>query len=186
VGRRRQPEIRDRLLDTCTEFVLAHGLPDRLRPLADAAGVSPRMLLYHFTSKDELLRAVLRHARSRQHRDFGELLAPRPGEPYLVTLRRAWPAMTSPRGRGYLDLFGRLREDTQQQLWPGFRLQATSDWLTPLGEGMGTLGRPELATVVLAAIRGLIMDLEATGDSARVDQAFADFVGVLETSTALH
>ena len=31
---------------------------------------------------------------------------------------------------------------------------------------MRSLGRPELATVVLAVIRGLLMDLDATGDTA--------------------
>ncbi len=30
---------------------------------------------------------------------------------------------------------------------------------------MRSLGRPELATVVLAVIRGLLMDLDATGDT---------------------
>jgi hypothetical protein len=41
---------------------------------------------------------------------------------------------------------------------------------------MRSLGRPELATVVLAVIRGLLMDLDATGDTARTDQAFGDFL----------
>jgi hypothetical protein len=82
-------------------------------------------------------------------------------------------------------MFGRLREDAEQRLWPGFRLEATTDWLTPLEEGMGSIGRPELATVVLAVIRGLIMDLEATADTHRVDQAFGDFIDALRTSVAI-
>jgi len=40
---------------------------------------------------------------------------------------------------------------------------------------MRSLGRPELATVVLAVIRGLLKDLDATGDTARTDRAFHDF-----------
>ena len=50
---------------------------------------------------------------------------------------------------------------------------------------MGSVGRPELATVVLAVIRGLIMDLEATADTPRVDQAFSDFIDALRTSLAI-
>ncbi len=38
--------------------------------------------------------------------------------------------------------------------------------------GKRSLGRPELATVVLAVIRGLLRDLDATGDTARTDRAF--------------
>jgi hypothetical protein len=45
---------------------------------------------------------------------------------------------------------------------------------------MRTLGRPELATVVLAVIRGLLQDLDATGDTARTDRAFQDFLGTIE------
>ena len=87
--------------------------------------------------------------------------------------------MTGPAGRPYLDLFGRLREDAEQQLWPGFQREATTDWLAPLAEGLASIGRPELATLVLAVIRGLIMDLEATADAARVDNAFAEFLSIL-------
>jgi hypothetical protein len=45
---------------------------------------------------------------------------------------------------------------------------------------MRSLGRPELATVVLAVIRGLLMDLDATGDAARTDRAFHDFLSTIE------
>jgi hypothetical protein len=44
---------------------------------------------------------------------------------------------------------------------------------------MRSLGQPRLATVVLAVIRGLLMDLDATGDTARTNQAFHDFLTTL-------
>ena len=179
MGRQKQPEIRERLLDACTDYALRHGLPDRLGPLATAAGASPRMLLYHFATKDGLLREVLRRARARQRQEFGDLLHPRPDEHYLVTLSQAWSGMTTPTSRLYLEMFGRLREDAEQQLWPGFRVEATTHWLAPLEQGLGTLGRPETATLVLAVIRGLILDLEATGDTHRIDQAFDHFIDAL-------
>jgi AcrR family transcriptional regulator len=178
VGRRRQPEIRDRLLTACTDHALANGLPDRLEPFAQAAGTSARMLIYHFGTRDALQRDVLLQARARQRQVFGELLRARADEPYLRTLRRAWATMTGPAGRPFLTMFGRLRENSEQ-LWPGFRLEATTDWLTPLEDGLATIGAPELATLVLAVIRGLIMDLEATGDTDRTDRAFGDFLAVL-------
>jgi hypothetical protein len=37
----------------------------------------------------------------------------------------------------------------------------------------------ELATVVLAVIRGLLTDLDATGDTARTDRAFHDFLATI-------
>ncbi|MFC5850626.1 hypothetical protein ACFPZI_01880 [Streptomyces chlorus] len=40
MGRRPQPDIKNRLLDACADYALAHGLPDRLEPLATATGTS--------------------------------------------------------------------------------------------------------------------------------------------------
>lgn len=179
MGRQRQPEIADRLLDECVDYALENGLPDRLDPFARATGASARMLLYHFGTRDALLRAVLRRARERQLDTFGDLLRLRPDEDYTVTLAHAWTKMTGPDGRPYLRMFGQLREDAEQQLWPGFRRIATTDWLEPLEVGLRSIGRPQSATLVLAVIRGLLMDLDATADAARADRAFQELLVTL-------
>ncbi len=179
MGRRPQPEIKQRLLTACTDHVLVHGLPDRLAPLAAAAGTSERMLLYHFGTRNGLLREVLREARHRQVHAFTDLLRPRPDEPYPDTLERAWRAMSGAEGQAYLRIFSPLHDAAGEPLWPGFRRIATTDWLGPLEAGMGSVGRPELATVVLAVIRGLLMDLDATGDADRTDLAFRAFLTTL-------
>jgi AcrR family transcriptional regulator len=179
VGRRPQPEIRERLLDACTDHALAHGLPDRLGPLADATGTSTRMLIYHFETRDKLLREILGRARQRQLDAWTGLLRLRPDEPYTTTLRRAWAGMSGPEGEPYLRIFSRLHDTAGEPLWPGFRRGATTDWLGTLEEGMASLGHPELTTVALAVIRGLLMDLDATGDTERTDEAFAAFVATL-------
>jgi AcrR family transcriptional regulator len=176
MGRQRQPQIRQRLLDACTDYSLQQGLPDRLEPLATAAGTSTRMLIYHFGTRDGLLREILGQARQRQLTAFTDLIRLRADEPYATTLTRAWTAISGPEGQPYLRMFSRLHDMAGEPLWPGFRRTATTDWLAPLEDGLRSLGRPELATVVLAVIRGLLMDLDATGDVARTGQAFNDFV----------
>ena len=180
MGRQRQPQIRERLLHACTDYALEHGLPDRLGPLAAATGTSSRMLIYHFGTRDGLLREILVQARRRQVEAFTDLIRLRPGEPYGATLARAWSAISGPQGAPYLRLFGRLHDSAGEPLWPGFRRTATTDWLEPLEDGMRSVGRPELATVVLAVIRGLLMDLDATGDAARTDRAFTDFLATID------
>ena len=184
MGRQRQPQIRQRLLDACTDYALEHGLPDRLGPLAAAAGTSSRMLIYHFETRDGLLREVLGQARQRQVEAFTDLIRLRPDEPYPVTLARAWSAISGPQGEPYLRMFSRLHDTAGEPLWPGFRRTATTDWLAPLEDGMRSLGRPELATVVLAVIRGLLMDLDATGDTTRTHRAFADFLTTIDGTRA--
>lgn len=53
---------RETLLPLLAAHVLAHGLADAsLRPLARAAGTSDRMLIYHFSSKDQLVADLLEH-----------------------------------------------------------------------------------------------------------------------------
>lgn len=170
------------MLDACTDYALEHGLPDRLGPLASAADTSSRMLIYHFETRDGLLRAILGQARRRQLDAFTNLLRVRPEESYTVTLSHAWSAMTGPQGQPYLRMFSRLNHTAGEPLWPGFRRVATTDWLAPLEQGMRSLGRPQMATVVLAVIRGLLMDLDATGDTARTDQAFHDFLTTIDSA----
>jgi AcrR family transcriptional regulator len=182
MGRQRQPQIKQQLLDACTDYALEHGLPDRLAPLATAAGTSSRMLIYHFETRDGLLREILRQARQRQVDAWTELLRLRPDELYTLTLSRAWSAISGPRGEPYLRIFSRLHDTAGEPLWPGFRRTATTDWLAPLEAGMRSLDKPELATVVLAVIRGLLMDLDATGDTTRTHQAFADFLTTIDNA----
>jgi AcrR family transcriptional regulator len=182
MGRHPQPQIRQRLLDACTDYALEHGLPDRLAPLATAADTSSRMLIYHFGTRDGLLREVLRQARRRQVETFTDLIRLRRDEPYTATLAHAWSAISGPQGEPYLRIFTPLHDAAGEPLWPGFRRTATTDWLAPLEEGMRSLGRPELATVVLAVIRGLLMDLAATGDTPRTDRAFHDFLSTIDNA----
>jgi AcrR family transcriptional regulator len=182
MGRRRQPQIRERLLAACTDYALEHGLPDRLEPLATAAGTTSRVLLYHFATRDRLLREILGQARQRQLQTFTDLIRLRLEEPYPTTLARAWSVISGPEGEPYLRMFNRLHDAAGEPLWPGFRRTATTDWLAPLEEGMRSLGRPELATVVLAVIRGLLKDLDATGDAARTNKAFHDFLTMIDTT----
>src|SRR3954451_22966078 len=182
MGRRREPQIKRRLLDACTDHALEHGLPDRLGPFGAAAGTSSRVLISHFETRDGLLREILRQARQRQVEAFTDLIRLRPDEAYPVTLARAWSAISGPQGEPYLRMFSRLHDTAGEPLWPGFRRTATTDWLAPLEGGMSSLGRPELATVVPAVIRGLLRDLDATGDTARTDRAFQDFLATIDSA----
>ena len=112
-------------------------------------------------------------------------MRPRPAEAYTTTLARAWSAISGSEGEPYLRIFNRLHDSAGEPLWPQFRQHATTDWLAPLEQGMSSLGRPELATVTLAVIRGLLKDLDATGDTARTGQAFHDFLTMISSAGAI-
>lgn len=180
--RRPQPEIRARLLDACADHLLAHGLPASLAALATSAGTSPRMLIYHFGTRERLLREALQQARTRQLAFFREALALR-DEPYTRTLERAWRTLTGPEGAPFLRLFGMVHGTPEgAALWPDFREAATTDWLGVLEEGLRPEhgeAAPALATATLAVVRGLLLDRDAMGDGGRTDAAFAAFLRLL-------
>jgi hypothetical protein len=66
----------------------------------------------------------------------------------------------------------------------GFLERFIGDWLPPFEQALGAAGFPperagSLATLSLAAMRGLQLDLLATGERARIDAAFREMLGLL-------
>lgn len=57
---------RQQIIERLADYLLAEGLSAAsLRPLAEAAGTSDRMLLYYFRDKEELMAATLAHGAAR-------------------------------------------------------------------------------------------------------------------------
>ena len=176
MGRRPQPERRAALLQACTDELLRHGLPGlTLAKLATAAGTSPRMLLYHFTTRDQLVLEALREARRRQRAAFEELLAPQPGVPYGAVLAEAWDQITAPELRPYVVLFAQLHDlAPDRSPWTGFRVRSITDWLPTIEAALRADGHRDaapLATAITALVRGLLQDLNTTGDHERTTSA---------------
>ncbi len=172
MGRRPQPERRAALLADCTDELLRHGLPGlTLAKMATAAGTSSRMLLYHFNTRDQLVLQALQEARRRQQQVFGELLRPQPGVPYATVLTEAWDRITAPDLRPYLRLFGQLQDlPSDRTPWTEFRARSITDWLPTIEAGLRADGRSDavaLSTAVIAAVRGLLQDLNTTADHQR-------------------
>jgi AcrR family transcriptional regulator len=84
---------RDSLLEKLTDHVLAHGLgQSSLRPLAKAAGLSDRMLLYYFKDKDEIISAVLMRVAQRLTVVLSDHVTPSP-LPLQALIDRLTPIM---------------------------------------------------------------------------------------------
>ncbi|MEU5782283.1 TetR/AcrR family transcriptional regulator [Micromonospora lupini] len=187
MGRRPQPEIRDRLLDGCVDHLLEHGLPvTSLTPVATALGVSPRMLIYHFATKDRLVRAALVEARRRQRALFDEALRHRPDTRYVDTLAAAWTTLSGPGGSRYARLFSVVHAlPPSETPWPDFPTMAVHDWLPTIAAGLRADGHASpdvLATLVLGVARGLLLDDRATGEHDRAAEAYRAFLALLDGS----
>jgi AcrR family transcriptional regulator len=171
---------RDELLERAYEYVLAHGLAGiSLRPLAAAVGSSPRVLLFLFGSKDGLVRALLARARAQET----ELLARPPGEGGAAAAGlRVWTWLAADEHRGLLRLwvesYARSLIDPVGP-WDEFARETVDDWLALLAAAQPASIRDTEAavaerTLVLAVLRGAMLDLLATGDRERTTRAVRD------------
>jgi AcrR family transcriptional regulator len=164
---------REELLDNAYDYVLEHGLTDlSLRPLAQAIGSSPRVLLYLFESKDGLVRELLARAR----RDELAALAGIEGEGLEAIAATLWRWLSAQEHRRLLVLwveaYGRSLVDPDGP-WGGFARQTVEDWLAVLAGAQPAAVRRTKAgeaerTRALALLRGGLLDLLATGDGRRV------------------
>lgn len=169
----RRAEILDRLAD----FVLAEGLmAASLRPLAQAAGLSDRMLLYYFADKAEVLSATLDTVVARLTEGMARLSAePRPAEalwrdllafaldPAVWPYLRLWLEIAVLASRG--DPFWRGRGAA---IGLGF-----VDWVAARLEGPTPEACRAEAVRLLARLDG-VMVLRAVGLDGVVPGAFTD------------
>lgn len=179
---------REELLEAAYAYALRGGLGElSLRPLAEEIHSSPRVLLYLFGSKDGLIRALLARARA------DELEAVRKAAPEVrvgvgPVARALWRWLSDDAHRGLLRLwvesYGRSLIDPDGP-WAGFARDTVEDWLALLARSQPAAWRDTEAaraqrTLVLAVLRGALLDLLATGDGARTTAALHLQLDLLE------
>ena len=187
------PGIRARLRDQAVDYVLSHGVGNlTLRPLARALKTNARMLVYHFGSREGLMREILSRLREREDARiqawFQSGEKPRTLPEFLswywkrLSAPRAWPAV-----RLIFELYALALRNPRD--YPGVLEDPLAYW-QKLTEKAGIPAKPDAveATLLLAATRGLLLDLCATGDRARVEralEALAQFVEWRVTPTEM-
>ncbi len=171
---------RAELLSACYGYVLEHGLAGlSLRPLAAATGTSPRVLLYLFGSKEQLVRELLARARHEQISLITGLLGPdNPGGGFEQLADRLWNLLSAPVQRPMVRLTyeAYLRSVSRDPgPWQGFAAETSRDYLDLLiraQPGVQPARADATAASTLALIRGLLLDLLADGDTDRVTAAW--------------
>ncbi|MFD6023786.1 TetR/AcrR family transcriptional regulator [Streptomyces griseoluteus] len=174
---------RVQLVDAAVDHVAAHGIADlSLRGLGAAIGVSHRMLIHYFGSKEQLLVEIVRTSERRQ-RDVLSRLRLEPGLSPADVARLLWRQLTDPRLAGQERLFFEICGHAlrgRPEAAPVLEGLVT-DWLEPLvaaevGAGAEPDAARNRARLGLATVRGLLLDLLATGDRAGVDAAMEEFL----------
>ena len=173
---------KDLLLDQVVDHFVADGLGDlSLRKIAGAIGTSHRMLLYHFGSKNGLLLEVVRAVEARSRSQLGEI-GQGAGLETDDVIQKMWRFVADPAQgdfeRLFFALYGRALQG-DEQVRP-LLAESIASWL----EANDTLAAARdipfglaraHARLGLAVVRGLLLDLLATGDRAGVDASLEVF-----------
>ena len=174
---------RERLLERAIAFIAQRGISDlSLRELAAAIGTSHRMLIHHFGSKEGLWIEVIRAVEARQRDVLAELLPDVTDDP--AEAMRAWWRHISdpslwPNERLFFEVYGQAlqgRPGTTELLdgivdaWlePSVAINMRLGMDEPTARAIGRLG--------IAVVRGLLLDLLATGDRDGVDAALEAWI----------
>jgi AcrR family transcriptional regulator len=170
---------REELLDGATDWVLANGLRSlSLRGIAADLGISHRTLLHHFPTKQQLVAEVLRELRARnvailkEHAASSEEADPRS---LIVAM---WEHFAAPENLAYHRLFFEVYglSLTDPDRYSAYRDGFESDWAGAIVELLAAAGASraragQLATLIVASYRGLLLDLLITGDRERTGAA---------------
>jgi AcrR family transcriptional regulator len=181
---------REDLLDAIVDYVLKHGVAGlSLRPLARAVDSSPRVLLYYFNSKEDLVTEVLERAGSRQRRLFEQIRAR--SLACNDACREIWSVMSTPAAepifRLFFEVYGQALLDRKR--FARFLRLVVEPWLdfiaAPLQEdGWSKDDARAYATMVLAGFRGFLLDLCTTRDRSRINHAVDLWFDLLDHAAA--
>jgi DNA-binding transcriptional regulator YbjK len=181
---------RQDLLDRVTDDLAVNGLVDfSLRRAARAAGTTHKVLLYYFDGPDDLLAQAV--PRLRERRIENAMAAARGADRQSLAerVRVIWPALMA-EASGLLRVldqamglamydpgrYAALARDASQQYLPALRSLCPDGW--------SEVRKTEVAQLVLAAMRGFLVDWRSTGDPAGSDAGLSALVRALEREEA--
>lgn len=181
VNKERPQELRNAIVEYLIKYGL-HGLS--LRPLAKALGCTPRVLLYHFGSKEKMVVEVLAQIRQRQRAAYGRV----EGASFVQACQIIWKHMSArssePLFRLFFETYGMALR--HPRLYRAFLHDTIEDWLQLITDELARGRRQRkqaraIATIVLAALRGFMLDFCATQDRKRVELALGLWLRSLDS-----
>ena len=181
VDEKRPGELRDAIV----RYLIRHGLAGlSLRPLAKALGCTPRVLLYHFGSKEKMVIEILAQIRERQRTAYDRVQAASFAEACETIWKRMSAPESEPLFRLFFETYGMALR--RPRLYEVFLWDTIEDWLRDIADPLCSEGcdRREaraFATIVLAGLRGFMLDFCTTHDRKRLDHAVGLWLGTLNT-----
>lgn len=175
---------RRELLERVTEDLAANGLVDfSLRRAARAAGATHKVLLYHFDGADDLLVQAVVQLRERRIHTALALAAEGPARRSLGDwVRAVWPVLVGEEARVLDQAIGLAMYDSER--YSALGREASRQYLPTLlsvcPPHWTDRRKLEVAEMVLASLRGFLVDARTSGDTEGVAAGFDALVRALE------
>src|SRR5580658_3540305 len=179
---------KEALLDDIVQYLLKNGVASlSLRPLAEAVGTSPRMLIFHFKSKEHLLQDVMHEVNRRLQQKLSLLSTAKPPAKRTAPLKLFWEWATRRDNLPYFRLLYEAQIVAAQnpEEYAAVLTQSSQDWRElALASMSRSLREQPLADLCIAVFDGLMLDFIVTGDRRRLSAALDRFISVLRKSTS--
>ncbi len=182
-GSARGEARRRELLDRVTEDLAVNGLVDfSLRRAARAAGATHKVLLYHFDGADDLLEQAIVELRDRR---IVKAMAAGGGS-LADRVRAFWPVLVGDEARvldqaiGLAmynpDRYTRLGRHASEQYLPALVAMCPEGWADER--------KHQVAELILATMRGFLVDARTSGDQAGIAAGFEALARALDREEA--
>jgi AcrR family transcriptional regulator len=168
-----------------TDDLAANGLVDfSLRRAAKAAGTTHKVLLYYFDGSEDLLAQAMVELRRRRIAE-GAAAAAHQGS-LAERVRALWPVLTSRHAWVHDQGMGLMMYDPSRYLELG---RGSSQQYLPTLVGLCPEDWPErrkteVAEMIMATLRGFVIDRLASGDNSGVDAGFEALARALDREEA--
>jgi AcrR family transcriptional regulator len=176
------------LLDRVTDDLSVNGLVDfSLRRAARAAGTTHKVLLYHFDGVDDLLKQAIFLLRDRRIDRALAAATEGPRRRSLATwVRAVWPVLIGEEARVLDQAIGLAMYDSDRyaELGRGASQQYLPTLLSVCPEHWSDRRKLEVAEMILATLRGFLVDARTSGDTAGVAAGFEALARALEREEA--
>lgn len=174
----------EELLGRIIEIVRRTGLAGfSLDTLAAELGTSSRMLVYYFGSKDELLGRIVYALRE----DHVAAMANNPSETITDAIDKWWNHYRDNLTEMQFFFHLATRSFEEPDKFKEFSSTAVDLWAAYFYRSLQREARTDaearaIARLVLATVRGLVVDLLITADTEHVEQSLAEFKSMLQRS----
>ena len=178
---------RQDLLDRVTEDLAVNGLVDfSLRRAARAAGTTHKVLLYYFDGADDLLQQAIWRLRERRIANSLALANAAQPQTLAARVRAVWTALVGEESRVLDQAIGLMMYDSER--YAGLGLGASQLYLP----GLLSICPPdwteqrklEVSELIMAALRGFLIDLLTSGNSEGVEAGFEALARALDREEA--